>query len=82
MIIDGKLPQGYVVICSHRHASRSFLVRRLGLSVECPACGRTALSTELAADFHRRPALLTERKATRDISFRNASVPMTQSAMG
>jgi hypothetical protein len=51
MIIDGRLPQGYVVICNHDHHSHSFLVKQLGPSVECPKCGRTALSTELATAF-------------------------------
>ena len=56
MIIDGRLPQGYVVICSNGHPARSFLVKRLGPSVECPACGCTALSPELATTFHSRSA--------------------------
>jgi hypothetical protein len=51
MIIDGKLPQGYVVVCSSGQHSHSFLVRRLGPSVECPKCGRTALSADLATEF-------------------------------
>ena len=55
MFIDGKLPQGDVVICSHDHPTHSFLVRRLGLSVECPGCGCTALSTDLAAAFLAPP---------------------------
>jgi hypothetical protein len=56
MEIDGKLPQGYIVICWRDHAPRSFLVRRLGPSVECPECGGTALSTELAGAYHGRRA--------------------------
>jgi hypothetical protein len=56
MVIDGRLPQGYVVICSSGHPARSFLVKRLGPSVECPACGCTALSPDLAAAFHLRSA--------------------------
>ena len=51
MIIDGRLPQGYVVICNAENHSHSFLVKQLGPSVECPKCGRTALSTELATAF-------------------------------
>jgi len=51
MIIDGRLPQGYVVICNAEHHSHSFLVKQLGPSVDCPKCGRTALSTELATAF-------------------------------
>ena len=64
MIIDGKLPQGYVVICSSDQHSHSFLVRQLGPSVECPKCGRTALSAELATEFvASRRELVAERAA-------------------
>ena len=51
MVIDGRLPQGYVVISNAEHHSHSFLVKQLGPSVECPKCGRTELSTELATAF-------------------------------
>ena len=54
MIIDGTLPEGYVLICNAGHNSHSFLVKRLGPSVECPRCGRTALSADLAAAFIER----------------------------
>ena len=56
MYIDGKVPEGYVVICtpSGRGPEHSFLCRRLGPSVECPMCGQTALSVDLFADFYRR----------------------------
>ncbi|MFO1060334.1 MAG: hypothetical protein U1E53_25610 [Dongiaceae bacterium] len=62
MDIDGKLPQGYIVICAHGHPARSFLVKRLGPSVECPECGRTALSTELAGAYHARFAAAARRQ--------------------
>jgi len=51
MIIDGRLPQGYVVICNADHHSHTFLVKQLGPSAECPKCGPTAMSTELATAF-------------------------------
>lgn len=51
MTIDGKLPQGYVVICGSGRHSHTFLVRQLGPSVECPRCGDTALSVDLVAAF-------------------------------
>ena len=54
MFIDGKLPEGYVIICTHD--DHSFLVRRLGLTVECPRCGHTRFSADLAADFHAERA--------------------------
>jgi hypothetical protein len=52
--IDGKLTEGYVVICARNGEPHSFLVRRLGLSVECPQCGRTALSANLIAAYYER----------------------------
>ena len=47
MRLDGRLPEGYVVLCTGNGDCHSFLVHRLGPSVECPECGRTALSSEL-----------------------------------
>jgi hypothetical protein len=52
MYLDGRLPEGYVVLCTADSDPHTFLVRRLGLSVECPKCGRTALSAELAAAYY------------------------------
>jgi hypothetical protein len=57
MIVDGRLPQGYVVVCTSGGDSHSFLVRRLGPSVECPECGRTALSTDLLQAYYERDSL-------------------------
>ena len=65
MIIDGKLPQGYVVICNAHQHSHSFLVKWLGPSVECPRCGRTALSAELATAFIERRAQAAYATAVR-----------------
>lgn len=48
MQIQKKIAQGHLLRCEHGH---SFVVKRLGLSVECPKCGETALSTELATAF-------------------------------
>ncbi len=54
IMIDDKLPEGYVILCQAKDEDHTFLVRRLGLSVECPKCGRTALSTSLAQEFWLR----------------------------
>jgi hypothetical protein len=54
LMIDGKLPEGYVILCKAKDEDHTFLVRRLGLSVECPRCGSTALSTGLAQEFWLR----------------------------
>lgn len=48
MHIQKKVAGGHLLRCGHGH---SFVVKRLGLSVECPNCGETALSTELATAF-------------------------------
>jgi len=56
MIIDGRLPEGYVIVCASDRGSHSFLVRYLGPSVECPKCGCTAISTALATEFLAKQA--------------------------
>jgi len=53
MRLDARLPEGNVIVCTGHGDAHSFLVRRLGLSVECPRCGEIALSVDLAADFWR-----------------------------
>jgi predicted PhzF superfamily epimerase YddE/YHI9 len=58
MIVDGRLPQGYVVVCTNSSDAHSFLVRRLGPSVECPECGHTALSTDLLQAYYERDSRL------------------------
>ena len=40
MIIDEKLSEGYIIGCD---CEAYFIVPRLGVSVECPHCGRTEL---------------------------------------
>ncbi len=52
--IEGKLPEGYVVLCDNDHEEHSFLVQHLNVSVECPRCGTTALSTNLVTEFTLR----------------------------
>jgi hypothetical protein len=54
MYLDGRLPEGHVVICAPSCEPHSFLVRRLGVSVECPQCGRTALSADLIVAYYTR----------------------------
>ena len=56
MVIDGRLPEGYVIVCHARVESHSFLVKQLGPSVECPKCGCTAISTALATEFLAKQA--------------------------
>ncbi len=46
--IDGRLPDGYVVLCGCSHA---FIQERLALTVECPSCGTSAFGADLATDY-------------------------------
>ena len=48
MLIESKLSEGHKIRCAQGHV---FVVRALGPSVECPHCGETALSTDLATAF-------------------------------
>jgi len=52
MSIEGRLPQGYVVLCSGNGSEYTFLQRTLGLSVECPHCGATSEGATLALQFY------------------------------
>ena len=66
IMIDDKLPEGYVILCKAKDDDHTFLVRRLGPSVECPKCGNTALSTDLALEF----GLRKNHESTTDENFR------------
>ena len=54
MQIDAKISEGYVILCDVKDEEHIFIVRNLGPAVECPKCGSTALSGDLATDFVRR----------------------------
>jgi len=54
MCLDDRSPQGHIIVCTGDGSEHSFLRHRLGLSIECPICGATALSVDLVADFYRR----------------------------
>ena len=54
MQIDEKIAEGYVILCNNKTEEHVFIVRSLGPAVECPKCGSTALSGDLATDFVRR----------------------------
>jgi len=63
LTIEGQIPEGYVVLCRSRGGDFSFLVRNLGLSVECPHCGATAHSAELAMEYYlSRPSKVLQPK--------------------
>jgi hypothetical protein len=52
LAVVGRLPEGYIILCNHNGDEYSFLVRSLGISVECPHCGATRCGPELAADSY------------------------------
>jgi len=54
MEIDAKIAEGYVILCHRKDEEHIFIVRTLGPAVECPKCGNTALSGDLATEFVRR----------------------------
>jgi hypothetical protein len=59
LTVVGKLPQGYIILCRHNGDDYAFLVRSLGISVECPHCGVTRCGAEMAQEYHvgpRRPS--------------------------
>ena len=56
MYLDDRSADGHIIVCTGGGTEHSFLRRRLGLSVECPICGRIALSVDLVAAFYTRSA--------------------------
>jgi hypothetical protein len=55
LTVVGKLPQGYIILCRHDGADYAFLVRSLGISVECPHCGATRCGVDMAQEYHADP---------------------------
>jgi len=52
LTVVGRLPEGYIVLCSENGEEYSFLVKSLGISVECPHCGATRCGPDLAAESY------------------------------
>jgi hypothetical protein len=52
LAVIGRLPEGYIVLCKQNGDEYSFLVKTLGISVECPHCGATRCGPELAAESY------------------------------
>ncbi|MDF2095976.1 hypothetical protein [Aquibaculum arenosum] len=51
MHVDGKISGGYAILCN---CGNAFATERLGLALECPACGHTELGVDVAADYYLR----------------------------
>jgi|SRR6185503_8040712 len=52
--LDERLSEGFVVVCSGGNGEHSFVLRGLGPSIECPLCGRTALSSQLVDAYYEK----------------------------
>jgi len=52
--LDERLSEGFVIVCSGGNGEHSFVLRGLGPSIECPLCGRTALSSQLVDAYYAR----------------------------
>jgi hypothetical protein len=52
--LDERLSEGFVVVCASGRGEHSFVLRGLGPSIECPLCGRTALSSQLVDAYYER----------------------------
>jgi len=60
LTVVGRLPEGYIILCSQNGDEYSFLVKSLGISVECPHCGATRCGPELATENYDAEAAVTE----------------------
>ena len=54
MYLDERLSEGFVIVCAGGGGEHSFVMRGLGPSIECPQCGRTALSSQLIDAYYER----------------------------
>ena len=52
--LDERIPDGYVFVCSYGGSEHSFILPKLGPSIECPECGHTALSAALLDAYCKR----------------------------
>jgi hypothetical protein len=60
MHLTRRMERGWLVRCECP-GQTEFRVRRLGIAVECPRCGRTALAPDLVTEYWTRSA---SRKAS------------------
>ena len=54
MYLDERLSEGFVIVCAGGGGEHSFVMRGLGPSIECPQCGRTALSSQLIDAYYEQ----------------------------
>jgi hypothetical protein len=54
MYLDERLSEGFVIVCAGDGGEHSFVLRGLGPSIECPQCGRMALSSQLIDAYYEQ----------------------------
>jgi hypothetical protein len=70
LAVVGRLPEGYIILCNHKGDEYSFLVKSLGISVECPHCGATRCGPELAADSYLETPIANDDDSAADFDAR------------
>src|SRR5262245_55258247 len=80
--LDDHLPDGYVFVCSHTGSEYSFILRRLGPSIECPRCDHTALSAELLDAYYKRTVQVVETYVETYLSGLSGTSPSRLSRSG
>lgn len=50
--LAGKVPEGHVILCGRSGDEHTFLIRSLGISVECPRCGAVRAGVDLAVEAY------------------------------
>ena len=52
LTLAGKVPEGHVILCERPGDEHTFLIRSLGISVECPHCGAVRAGVDLAVEAY------------------------------
>lgn len=52
LTLVGKVPEGHVILCGRSGDEHTFLIRSLGISVECPHCGAVRAGVDLAVEAY------------------------------
>lgn len=57
LTLAGKVPEGHVILCGRPGDEHTFLIRSLGISVECPHCGAARAGVDLAVEAYPAAAM-------------------------
>lgn len=57
LTLAGKVPEGHVILCGRPGDEHTFLIRSLGVSVECPHCGAVRAGVDLAVEAYPETAV-------------------------